>query len=323
MSLNLEKTVKDWIDTDPNGDGLTAYLEVPADRPKRLVTIERVGGSELEYSSHPILAIQVWAETRWQAAQLATGTLLPRLLDLDLLDPIAAVGVESVIDFPDPSPDTRSPSSSTPPPNKTTPHHPKGTIMAETNHNNKKNVSLGKPKKTGCLYYAPAGTALPTDATTALPAAYTCVGYLSEDGVTNATDTDTTDINEMGGIKVLSEISGYGETWQFNMIETNEASLKLRFGTANVTGTADKLTVYHAIPSGESLVLVFEIAMTGNRVKRIVVADGTITEFDDTTYSAGDAIGYGVTMSANPSDLINGATSVEYIANVATASLSK
>lgn len=195
--------------------------------------------------------------------------------------------------------------------------------MAETNHNNKKNVSLGKPKKTGCLYYAPAGTTLPTDATTALPATYTCVGYLSEDGVTNATDTDTTDINEMGGIKVLSEISGYGETWQFNMIETNEASLKLRFGTANVTGTADKLTVYHAIPSGESLVLVFEIAMTGNRVKRIVVADGTITEFDDTTYSAGDAIGYGVTMSANPSDLINGATSVEYIANVTTASLSK
>ena len=191
--------------------------------------------------------------------------------------------------------------------------------MAETSHNNKKNVSLGKPKKTGCLYYAPAGTDLPTDATTALPAAYTCVGYLSEDGVTNATDTDTTDINEMGGIKVLSEISGYGETWQFNMIETNEASLKLRFGTANVTGTADKLTVYHAIPSGESLVLVFEIAMTGNRVKRIVVADGTITEFDDTTYSAGDAIGYGVTMSANPSDLINGATSVEYIAKVATA----
>ena len=73
--------------------------------------------------------------------------------------------------------------------------------MAETNHNNKKNVSLGKPKKTGCLYYAPAGTDLPTDATTALPATYTCVGYLSEDGVTNATDTDTTDINEMGGIR--------------------------------------------------------------------------------------------------------------------------
>lgn len=108
MRLNLEKTVKDWIDTDPDGDGLTAYLEVPADRPQRFVTIERVGGRELEYSSRPTIAVQVWAETRWQAAQLATGTLLPRLLDLDLLDPIAAVTVESVIDFPDPGPPPQS-----------------------------------------------------------------------------------------------------------------------------------------------------------------------------------------------------------------------
>lgn len=104
MSLNLEKTVKDWIDADPDGDGLTAYLEVPADRPQRFVTIERAGGRELEYSSRPILAVQVWAESRWQAAQLATGQVLPRLLDLDLLDPIAAVSVESVIDLPDPGP---------------------------------------------------------------------------------------------------------------------------------------------------------------------------------------------------------------------------
>lgn len=99
MRLNLEKTVKDWIDADPDGDGLTAYLEVPADRPQRFVTIERVGGRELEYSSHPTIAVQAWAESRWQAAQLATSQVLPRLLD-----PIAAVSVESVIDLPDPGP---------------------------------------------------------------------------------------------------------------------------------------------------------------------------------------------------------------------------
>ena len=99
-----KKAVKDWIDADPNGDGLTAYLEVPADRPQRFVTIERTGGNELEYSSHPTIAVQAWAETRWQASQLATETVLPRLLDLDLLDPIAAVTVESVIDFPEPGP---------------------------------------------------------------------------------------------------------------------------------------------------------------------------------------------------------------------------
>ena len=191
--------------------------------------------------------------------------------------------------------------------------------MAETNHNSKNNVSLGKPKKTGCLYYAPAGTDIPEDATTELPAAFVCPGYLGEDGVTNATDTDTTDINDMGGIKVLSEISSFGETWQFIMIETNEHSLKLRFGSDRVTADKDgKLTARHGMPTGESLVLVFEIALTGNRVKRIVVPDATITEFGDTTYSAGDAIGYDVTLSANPSDKIAGGTSIEYIANVNT-----
>ncbi len=199
--------------------------------------------------------------------------------------------------------------------------------MAETNHNNKKNVSLGKPKKTGCLYYAPAGTTLPSDATTALPTTYTlpsatCPEDRRHQRHRHRPPPDHS--TEMGPARqrcLSRDPAATASRWQFNMIETNEASLKLRFGIANVTGTADKLTVYHAIPSGESLVLVFEIAMTGNRVKRIVVADGTITEFDDTTYSAGDAIGYGVTMSANPSDLINGATSVEYIAKVTTATI--
>ena len=97
-------------------------------------------------------------------------------------------------------------------------------------------------------------------------------------------------------------------------------------GEGNVVVTAQGcfyFTDSRYIEAANHLITGAEIAMTGRRVKRIVVADGTITEFDDTTYSAGDAIGYGVTMSANPSDLINGATSVEYIAKVATASLSK
>lgn len=79
--------------------------------------------------------------------------------------------------------------------------------------NNKKNVSLGKPMVAGVAYRAPAGTALPADATTALAAAYECVGFLGEDGITNATDTDNTTINDMGGVQVINEISSYAETY--------------------------------------------------------------------------------------------------------------
>lgn len=193
--------------------------------------------------------------------------------------------------------------------------------MATTN--NKQNVSLGKPMASGCVYWAPAGTALPTDATTALAAEYKGPGYISEDGITQSTDTDTTDVNDMGGDKVINKISSYAETWQFAMLELNEQSMKLRVGADNVTATGDKMTVKHKMPTGESIVLVFEILLTGNKVKRIVVPDATINEYGDTQYSAGDAIMYDVTYAANPSDLIGGATSVEYIAPIAGHALSE
>ena len=83
--------------------------------------------------------------------------------------------------------------------------------------------------------------------------------------------------------------------------------------TENTKAPADK-DAFLKGPTGND-------TLTLNYLDKLTVADGTITEFDDTTYSAGDAIGYGVTMSANPSDLINGATSVEYIAKVTTATI--
>ena len=191
--------------------------------------------------------------------------------------------------------------------------------MATTN--DKKNVSLGKPMASGCVYWAPAGTALPTDATTKLTAAYKGPGFISEDGITHSTDTDTTEVNEMGGTKVINEISSYGETYQFSMLELNEQSMSLRHGAANVTAGDDgKLTVKHKMPTGENIVLVFEILLTGNKVKRIVVPDAVVSEFGDTQYSSGDAIMYDVTYAANPSDLIGGASSIDYIAPIATVS---
>lgn len=183
--------------------------------------------------------------------------------------------------------------------------------------NNKKNTSLGKPMANGMVYVAPGGTALPTDATTALADTYKTVGFISEDGITNSIDTDTTTVTDAGGTTVINEISSYSETYQFAMMETQADALGVRFETANVKTDGDKLTVDHKMPTGESRVYVFEILMTGNKVKRIVVPDGTVSEFGDTQYHAGDAIVYDVTIAANPSDLIGGATSREYIAPIA------
>lgn len=71
--------------------------------------------------------------------------------------------------------------------------------MAST-PNNAQNVSVAKPKVGGAVFVAPVGTDLPTDATTALNAAYQNVGYISEDGVVN-TNSPTPTPSRNGAVR--------------------------------------------------------------------------------------------------------------------------
>ena len=79
--------------------------------------------------------------------------------------------------------------------------------MVDSTTNDSTMVSLGKFKVGGYAYWAPAGTTPPTDSATALPSAYKLLGYLSEDGLTNTTDTDTTEIKDANGTTVMKIIT--------------------------------------------------------------------------------------------------------------------
>lgn len=184
--------------------------------------------------------------------------------------------------------------------------------MAGSTTNDSTMVSLGKFKVGGYAYWAPAGTTLPTDSTTALPAAYKLLGYLSEDGLTNATDTGTTEIKDANGNTVMKIITSYAESYQFALLEVLRAeAAKLRYNSDAVTGTDKSMTIKHRMPSDEDFVLVFEIAMSGDVKDRLVIGDATRAEFGDRQVHAGDAQVYDVTVSAN--DMGNGVTAIEYI----------
>lgn len=179
--------------------------------------------------------------------------------------------------------------------------------------NTSSNVSFGKPKATGSVYTAPAGTAVPTNATVALSASFIPVGYISSDGLVNSIKTDTSEIHAWGGDLVLKGQTTFGETFMVNLLETNLQALQLFYGAGNVVQTGDSIVVTQNSGPLPTQVLVFEMVLTGGRIKRIVVPQAQIVDRSgDIKYTDGDAITLPAMWQAYPD--ASGNTHSEYIA---------
>lgn len=184
--------------------------------------------------------------------------------------------------------------------------------------NDAKNVSFGKPKATGAVFVAPAGTTVPTNATTALPAAYKGLGYVSEDGLVNSVETDTENVVAWGGDQVLVGQTSFGETFMVNLIETNPEALKVYYGEDNVTvDGSGNITVKQNSAMLPAVVVVFELVLTGGRAKRIVAPNAQLVDRSgEITYVDGEPIAYPALFQAYPD--AQGNTHTEYIAVVAS-----
>lgn len=177
---------------------------------------------------------------------------------------------------------------------------------------NSANVTAGKPKIGGAVYRAPLGTALPTDAVTALNEAFVDMGYVSEDGVTNSNTIESDDVKAWGGDKVLSLQTDKTDTFAMTLIESmNINVLKAVFGDSNVTGTlADGIVVKANADEQEDAAWVIDMIARGNVKHRVVIPSGKISEVGDTVYSDTEAVGFEVTVTATPDT--DGNTHYEY-----------
>lgn len=176
------------------------------------------------------------------------------------------------------------------------------------------NVTVGKPKVGGAIYVAALGTTLPTDATTALGAAFTCLGYVSEDGVTNSNSPESDNVKAWGGDTVLVLQTDRPDSFALTLLESlNKEVLKTVYGASNVTEDGSgNLTVKATADEMQGHVWVIDMVMRGNRAKRIVIANGTISELGDLVYKDDEAVGYNVTIQNVPDS--NGVYHYEYIA---------
>lgn len=151
---------------------------------------------------------------------------------------------------------------------------------------------------TGTVSYAPVATAAPTDAVAALDAAFRDVGYISDDGVSEAIDKSTNNIVAWQGSAVVRTVvteSSIAVT--FTMIETNANSVELFYADA-VDATDGSVEIDPSQTGGRRrLVLDY---VDGTKFARLFLPQGEVTSVGEVTYASGEAVGYQVTVTGYP-----------------------
>lgn len=161
-------------------------------------------------------------------------------------------------------------------------------------------VSTGKPAGVGAIWRAPLGTALPASVDAELDAAYKCLGYCSEDGLTNATDISSEAIKAWGGDTVDTPTTGKTETYKFKAIEAlNVDVLKAAYGDGNVSGTAATgITVRHNATDQPECIYVVDMLLRNGGKQRTVIPKAKLTSMGDVVYKDNEATGYDMTFTA-------------------------
>lgn len=184
------------------------------------------------------------------------------------------------------------------------------------------NVTTGKPSINGAIWRAAYGTTLPTSASATLDSAFACLGYCSDDGLTNGNAPSSETIKAWGGDVVLEPTTERPDTFSWKSIEAmNVNVLKMVYGDSNVTGDIDNgITVRANTAEQAAAVYVIDTIMKGGILKRIVIPNGKLTGLEDIVYKDNEAVGYGVTISAMSGGFSEGDadTHKEYLIKPAT-----
>ena len=160
-------------------------------------------------------------------------------------------------------------------------------------------VLIGKPKSTGGVYAGPLATAAPDDAATALAVGFVDLGYVSDEGVTQAKSSDQESIKAWGGDEVRVVSTSDSITYKLTLIETNNAVLAEVFGESNVSEAAGVTTVTLNSATLPQRSYVFELVDGANAI-RIYVPVGQITATGDVSFVDGEAIPFEIEISAYP-----------------------
>jgi hypothetical protein len=150
--------------------------------------------------------------------------------------------------------------------------------------------------------YGAVGVTQPTDASTALGGDFDEVGAITEDGISEATEQDRTDIFIWQNNTLARRIPGqFTKTWTFAAAETNVVTLGVHFPGSTITLTDEGVAIEEKPPGTDVRVWVLH-GIDGTRAQRIVVPKGEVTERGEVVWSGGGITVYEWTLSGYVDD---------------------
>jgi len=153
----------------------------------------------------------------------------------------------------------------------------------------------------GELYKAALGSTAPTDATTALDAAFVGLGYVSEDGVTESWDDSVDDIVAwQGATTVRSATTESTSSLELTLIQTSAAVLEAFHRGSTVTEPEVGEYQIDVVPiNADPSAWVLDV-VDGTKLIRIYVGNGEVVERGEIMYANGEPIGYPLTIRCYP-----------------------
>ena len=186
--------------------------------------------------------------------------------------------------------------------------------------NNTENVSYGKFKTGGYFFVAPHGTALPTDNTTALNAAFMNMGFLGDDGLVFSNDSSTNTGYDANGDSIATSAGEVTKTMSTTFREIKADTMKVVYGDGNVTDSAGTLTVKDQGPNDGLYSAVVEILLADGRKDRKVIPMCSPNQLGEETIVYSELVGKPVTWSVLK-DATTGSYYIDYIDSTETASV--
>lgn len=176
---------------------------------------------------------------------------------------------------------------------------------------NAQNVLIGAD---GAAAFASAETTLPTAWDDVLDSGFDDLGFISDDGATEAIGSTIQNIKNWRGDTVRAVQTEHTLTYSFTLIETNQNTENVFYGgdpAQGIQGIQGKrgawvLDVFDGDPDD------------GGAQIRVVIPDGQVTERGNIVYKNDSAIAYQLTITAYPDE--TGAKAYKYRSNAETVS---